>query len=88
MVVRVARRRCRRQRGDTSTLTALEGKDERDDRDGGYGGTTTVIQQSNNVANTQPLLWMMRRRGREGEGVSGGDGRGGQLQRCFMRKRW
>ncbi len=24
----------------------------------------------------------------KGEGVSGGGGRGGQLQRCFMRKMW
>ena len=49
------------------------------DRSGSCGGTTAVIQQSNDVANTQQLLRMLRKRGSECDGVSGGDGRGGGL---------
>jgi hypothetical protein len=40
----------------TNTMAYDKGKDERDDGDGGCGGTTVVIQQSNDLANTQLIV--------------------------------
>ena len=50
-------------------MTTLKGKDEGDNGDDGCGGTTVVIRQSNDVAKTKPFLQMMKRRGRDGDGV-------------------
>ena len=79
VVIRVVRRRSHREIGDTSTMTTLEGKDKWGGQKPRMWGDNGGHSTSNDVANTQPLLRMMRRRGREGDGECGCDGRGGEL---------